>query len=65
MATERGYGKMAGIRWEQADREGAVQFLGEPTVARVRALLLGSGLTEGPLFRSVHKWGGLLTGRLR
>ena len=112
IASERGYGKVAGISWEQADRvaamaehsgglpglrdaaiiavasdallrvseisalyvddvgleeqtvliwssktdqEGAVQFLGEPTVARVRAWLLGSGLTQGPLFRAVLK----------
>ena len=121
IASERGYGKVAGISWEQADRvaamaehsgglpglrdaaiiavasdallrvseisalyvddvgleeqtvliwssktdqEGAVQFLGEPTVARVRAWLLGSGLTQGPLFRAVLKGNRLPTGRL-
>ena len=123
MAAERGYGQVAGIRWEQADRvaemaeesgalaglrdaaiiavasdallrvseisaldvgdvnleeqtvlirrsktdqegAGAVQFLGEPTVARVRAWLLGAGLTQGALFRPVNKGGRLNTGRL-
>ena len=123
MAAERGYGQVAGIRWEQADRvaemaeqsgalaglrdaaiiavasdallrvseisaldiddvdleeqtvlirrsktdqegAGAVQFLGEPTVARVRAWLLGAGLTQGALFRSLYKGGRLRTGRL-
>ena len=123
MAAERGYGQVAGIRWEQADRvaemaeesgalaglrdaaiiavasdallrvseisaldvgdvdleeqtvlirrsktdqegAGAVQFLGEPTVARVRAWLLGASLTQGALFRSLYKGGRLRTGRL-
>ena len=121
LASERGYGKVAGIRWEQADRaaemaeeaggpaglrdaaiiavasdallrvseiealdvgdvnleeqtllirrsetdqEGAVQFLGKPTTERVRAWLLGAGLTQGPLFRAVLKGGRLRTGRL-
>ena len=54
------------IRRSKTDQEGAgaVQFLGEPTVARVRAWLLGAGLTEGALFRPVHKSGRLRTGRL-
>ena len=123
MAAERGYGQVAGVRWEQADRvaemaeeaggpaglrdaaiiavasdallrvseisaldiddvdleeqtvlirrsktdqegAGAVQFLGEPTVARVRAWLLGASLTQGALFRSLYKGGRLRTGRL-
>ena len=123
MATERGYGQVAGVCWEQADRAaemaeeaggpaglrdaaiiavasdallrvseisaldvqdvnleeqtvlirrsktdqegaGAVQFLGEPTVARVRAWLLGAGLMQGALIRPVHKSGRLRTGRL-
>ena len=123
LAAERGRGRVAGVRWEQADRaaalaegdgdlaglrdaaivavasdallrvseiealdigdvnpaeqtvlirrsktdqegEGAVQFLGEPTVARVRAWLAGAGLTEGPLFRPLFRSGRLREGRL-
>ncbi|MDE0005221.1 MAG: tyrosine-type recombinase/integrase [Rhodospirillaceae bacterium] len=123
MASERGRGQVAGMRWEQADRaasmaersggpaglrdaaiisvasdallrvsevaaldvrdvntyertvlvrrsktdqegEGVVQFLGGPTVARVRAWLLGVSLTEGPLFRAVHRSGRVQEGRL-
>ncbi len=41
-----------------------VQFLGEPTVARVRAWLLEAGLTKGPLFRPLFKSGRLREGRL-
>ena len=122
LASERGYGKAVGIRWEQADRaaamageaggpaglrdaaiiavasdallrvsevealdvsdvdleeqtllirrsetdqEGAVQYLGKPTTERVRAWLLASGLTEGPLFRAILKGNRLRKGRLR
>ena len=121
LASERGYGKVAGISWEQADRvaamaeeaggpaglrdaaiitvasdallrvseiealdvsdvnleeqtllirrsetdrEGAVQYLGKPTTGRVRAWLLASGLTQGPLFRAILKGNRLRTGRL-
>ena len=46
------------------EAEGVVQFLGEPTVARVGAWLLGAGLTEGPLFRPLFKGGRLREGRL-
>ena len=123
LASERGRGQVAGVRWEQADRaaamaerseglaglrdaaiiavasdallrvseisalevddvnlaertvlirrsktdqegEGVLQFLGEPTVARVRAWFLGASLTEGPLFRAVHKSGRVQAERL-
>ena len=123
LASERGYGQVAGVRWEQADRSAAMaeqagslaglrdaaiiavasdallrvseisaldvqdvnlgeqtmlirrsktdqegagflQFLGKPTVERVRAWLLGASLTEGALFRPVHKSGRLRKGRL-
>ena len=44
--------------------KGVLQFLGEPTVERVRVWLLGSGLTEGPLFRNMRKGGRVQCGRL-
>ena len=52
------------IRRSKTDQEGAVQFLGKPTTERVRAWVLGAGLTQGALFRPVHKSGRLRTGRL-
>ena len=124
LAMERGRGKVAGVRWEEADRaaepwpgrpgtlaglrdaaivavasdallrvsevealdvqdvdmeeqtvlirrsktdqegRGAVQFLGEPTVERIRAWLTGSGLTRGALFRALSRAGRLRCGRL-
>ena len=123
LAAERGRGKVAGVRWEEADRaaamagetgtlaglrdaaivavasdallrvsevealdvsdvnlaeqtvlirrsktdqegRGSVQFLGEPTVARIRAWLTGSGLTQGALFRALSRAGRLRCGRL-
>ena len=123
LAFERGYGQVAGVRWEQADRAaelaeaagglaglrdaaivavasdallrvseisdldiqdvnlfeqtvlirrsktdqegaGVVQFIGEPTVGRVRAWLEIASLSEGALFRPVHKSGRLRKGRL-
>ncbi len=119
--TGRGYGRVAGISWEEADRacelaeragdlaglrdaaivavgsdallrvseiealdvgdvdfteqtvlvrdfkaseEGALQFVGEPTVRRVSAWLGAAGLEEGPLFRPLYKSGRLREGRL-
>lgn len=54
------------VRRSKTDQEGegAVQFLGAPTVARVRAWLLGAALAEGPLFRAVHRSGRVQAGRL-
>lgn len=54
------------VRRSKTDQEGegAVQFMGAPTVARVRAWLLGAALAEGPLFRAVHRSGRVLAGRL-
>ena len=52
------------IRRSETDREGAVQYLGKPTTGRVRAWLLASGLTQGPLFRAILKGNRLRTGRL-
>ena len=45
------------IRSSKTDQEGegSVQFLGEPTIERVRAWLEVSGLTEGALFRRVRQ----------
>ena len=59
-------GKTVLIRRSKTDQEGegAVQFLGEPTVERVRAWLLGASLTEGPLFRAIHKSGRVQAERL-
>ena len=123
LGTGRGYGRVAGVGWEEADRAcglaesagnlaglrdaaivavgsdallrvseiealdvgdvnladqtvlvrdsgtdqddaGAVQYLGEPTVARVRAWIEAAALTEGPLFRPLYKSGRLREGRL-
>ena len=54
------------VRRSKTDQEGAgvLQFLGDPTLARVRAWLERSGLAEGALFRAVHRSGRVLAGRL-
>ncbi len=54
------------IRRSKTDQEGegVVQYLGEPTIARVRAWIEAGALTEGPLFRSILKSGRLREGRL-
>ena len=54
------------VRRSKTDQEGegALQFLGEPTVARVRAWLAGAGLEEGPLFLPLYKSGRLREGRV-
>ncbi len=54
------------IRRGETDREdeGVVQFLGGPTVERIRAWLAGSGITQGALFRAFYKGGRLREGRL-
>ncbi len=45
------------------DDAGVVQFIGEPTVARVRVWLKAAALTEGALFRPLYKSGRLREGR--
>ena len=47
------------IRRSKTDQEGAgaVQFLGKPTVERIRTWLRASGLAAGALFRAVNKSG--------
>ena len=54
------------IRRSKTDQEGAgvVQFIGEPTVERVRAWLEIASISEGALFRPVHRSGCLRKGRL-
>ena len=54
------------IRRSKTDQEGlgVVQFLGAPTVERIRAWLARAGLEEGALFRPVYKGGRLRPGRL-
>ena len=54
------------IRRSKTDQEGAgvVQFIGEPTAGRVRAWLEAASLTEGAIFRGLHRSGRLLKGRL-
>jgi integrase len=54
------------IRRSKTDQEGkgVLQFLGKPTVERIRAWLLKTGLADGPLFRAVHKSGSFRRGRL-
>ena len=123
LAAERGRGKVAGVRWEQADQaaamaeqpgdmaglrdaaivavasdallrvseiaalevpdvnlaeqtvlirrsktdqegKGVVQFLGQPTAARIRAWLQTSGIADGALFRAVNKSGRIQGERL-
>ena len=59
-------GKTVLVRRSKTDQEGegALQFLGEPTVERVRAWLHGASVKEGPLFRGVHRSGRVLAERL-
>lgn len=67
LGSERGRGQVAGVRWEEADLAaslaegtgtlGGVQFLGAPTVERIRAWLARAGIEEGALFRPVYKGG--------
>ena len=54
------------IRRSKTDQEGkgVLQFLGKPTVERIRAWLLKTGLADGPLFRAVHRSGSLRRERL-
>ena len=47
-----------------ADEEGAVYFVGETTVRRVRVWIEAAGLTEGALLRPINKSGRLREGRL-
>ena len=45
------------IRASKTDQQGdgAVRFLGAPTVAAVRRYLDAAGITAGPLFRRIRK----------
>ncbi|MDE0332302.1 MAG: tyrosine-type recombinase/integrase [Nitrospinae bacterium] len=54
------------IRRSKTDQEGAgvVQYLGEPTVARVRAWIDAAALAEGALFRPILKSGRVRNRRL-
>ena len=52
------------IRRSKTDQEGAVQFLGKPTVERIRTWLRASGLAAGALFRAVNKSGRVYGERL-
>jgi len=54
------------IRASKTDQEGegAVQYVGEPTVRRVRAWLAAAGFDAGPLFRSVRRGGHPTNDRL-
>ena len=54
------------IRRSKTDQEGAgaVQFLGKPTVERIRTWLRASGLAAGALFRVVNKSGRVYGERL-
>ena len=61
-AGEDGSGRLT-IRHSKTDQEGAgaVQFIGAPTLRRVRAWMEGAGIESGPLFRRVRR-GGRVTG---
>ncbi len=54
------------IRRSKTDQEGAgvVQFLGEPTIVRISTWLEIASISEGALFRPVHRSGCLRKGRL-
>ena len=54
------------IRRSSTDQDdaGVVQFIGEPTVARIHAWLEAAALAEGALFRPLRKSGRLREGRL-
>ena len=52
-------GSTVTIRASKTDQQGdgAVRFLGAPTVAAVRRYLEAAGITGGPLFRRIRKGG--------
>ena len=54
------------IRASKTDQmgDGAVRFLGAPTVAAVRRYLDAAGITDGPLFRRIRKGGQVTADRL-
>ena len=54
------------IRASKTDQQGdgAVRFLGTPTVAAVRRYLDATGITGGPLFRRIRKGGRVTADRL-
>lgn len=54
------------IRYSKTDQEGkgVMQFLGQPTTARIQAWLRASDLTDGALFRAVNKSGRVQGERL-
>ncbi len=47
----------AALEVADLEAEGAVQYIGEPTVARVRALLDAAGIAAGPLFQRLDRAG--------
>ena len=59
------------VRRSKTDQEsaGAAQYIGEPTVARVRAWMAAAGIEDGPLFQRLDKagqpWGPLSTQSIR
>ena len=52
------------IRASKTDQQGdgAVRFLGAPTVAAVQRYLEAAGITDGPLFRRIRKGGRVTAG---
>ena len=54
------------IRASKTDQQGdgAVRFLGAPTVAAVQRYLEAAGITDGPLFRRIRKGGQVTADRL-
>ena len=66
LATEAdGSGRLA-IRHSKTDQEGegALQFVGEPTVRRVRAWLEAAGIEAGAMFRAVRRGGYVQEARI-
>lgn len=66
LATEAdGSGRLA-IRHSKTDQEGegAVQFVGEPTVRRVRAWLEAAGIEAGAMFLAVRRGGHVQDARI-
>ena len=66
MSTEPdGSGRLT-IRHSKTDSngEGAIQFIGIPTVTRLRRWLHSAGITPGALFRRIRRVGHCITDRL-
>ena len=79
LTHQRGVGAAGGPTWKRQPTagpspsgpvktdqmgDGAVRFLGTPTVAAVQRYLDAAGITDGPLFRRIRKGGQVTADRL-